>query len=172
MLSTDFTIHLLNWSASFGFLNRLSEVASPNFSAVANFFFRASAASLSSLLTYAGGSFVAPVGLSPRFLSLPPQRPPGPPLLLLLYPGSPIMLASARRLFSRSSGNASSSFPIAVCPVPKRFARSRAFIASSSSCSVPTAPVSEAEGAVPKRSARFLRFSISSSIVLVERLSA
>lgn len=64
-----------------------------------------------------------------------------------------------------SDGSASSSFPIAVCPVPKRLARSNALNASASAPSVPAAPVSPFATAapVPNRSARALRLAISAS---------
>jgi hypothetical protein len=145
--------------------------------AEANFFFLASAAMRSDSDEKAPDCLPTPVGFSPVLrceLSRPPRprkrpprpRPPRPPKLFLRA-GSSIALVSSvlprfREPRSRSSGRASSNLPIAVWPVPKRLARSKAFCASAS---VALSPVSaSAPGApTPNLSALALRLAISAS---------
>lgn len=147
----------------------------------ANLFLLASAARRSASEEKTVAGFVTPVGLSPLLLEL--SRPPLPwnlPPLPLPRPLGPLMRAGSSKALdssvllrfrdrrSGSVGNASSNLPTAVCSIPKRFARSSALCASSSAFSVPAAPVCAsplaAAAAVPKRSARALRFASSASI--------
>jgi hypothetical protein len=132
--------------------------------AVANFFFRASAAkrsfSLENTPVALLAAFWTPVGFSPRLSFLPPlpSKRLLPPLPCF-KPGSSSALSPSLPLFalrSRSIGNASSSFPtppFVAPPVPNLFARSAAFCASASF----------SPSGAPNRSARALRFFNSSS---------